>query len=1148
MNIPVPSRGDPLPDPKAQQRAASDPAASVWVSASAGSGKTTILTSRVTRLLLAGVRPERILCLTFTRAAAAEMALRIAKDLGFWAVCNDNDLNERLSDLQGYAPSKQQMTRARRLFAEALACPGGMRIRTLHAFGQEILRRFPVESGLPPHFTVIEEDDARTMQDESLTDLLREAAAQPDSAVAGALSTLIDRLGENGLRDTVRQVLHERARLAKTIAGCGSLDALIQRMRSTLGLAPEDSEKTLLRAAFETPVFPETEIRAAAELLLQGTSSFSRRGEFLLSWLGRNAEERAASYKEYQGCFLKQDGDFFSAYGDKKLLARHPDLDRVLRREATRLRSLDERHATAATAAITGAALVFGQALIERYAHRKNLQAVLDYDDLVHETLNLLQRPGIAPWILHKLDDGLDHLLVDEAQDTSRAQWDIVATLSDEFFAGAGARGNHRTLFIVGDEKQSIYSFQNADPEAFATMRDFFKTKIEAAGKSCSEIPLRVSFRSAPAILRAVDAVFAQVQAAKGVAAVPIEHISYKRDELFGRVELWPLLPAPKAGKGDKTAWDLPIGYETERDPQVELAGKIAATIKGWLARGETLPGCDRPIRPGDVMILLRRRGRFADLMVRALKQKPNAIPVTGVDRMHLMRQLPVMDLLALIQFALLSEDDLNLAAVLRGPLLNLSEDDLMTLAAKRENVSLWQSLKTVASQSKQPFTTAYDYLSFWLAKADFMTPFVMLASILNEPCPASPISGKRALWMRLGLDALDPIEELLNAAQNFSRRHTSSLQIFLHWLTVSDSEIKRELDHGDADEIGGGQVRIMTVHASKGLEAPIVFLPDTATVPRVQDVPKFLWADDLPFYLAGNPNAGTLRQTWNKARERQLQEYRRLLYVAMTRASCRLYIGGWEPKKKEADGDGCWHNLIKSGLKESEAGVRPSDDGVIVWEDPVLPAEPELRPGQILPEAVALPAWAFQPAPLEKAAARPMAPSTLAAAPSAATPDRAFARGRIIHRLLQSLPDVEEARREEVARRFLAHPQNELNEAQQDEVRNEVMNLLRRSDFAPLFGPTSRAEVPLAGSIGGREIVGQADRLALLENEVWIVDYKTNRPPPTEASAIPAVYRAQMEAYRSVLQAIYPGRTVRCFLLWTYGPMLMEVMKGSVN
>jgi ATP-dependent helicase/nuclease subunit A len=497
------------------------------------------------------------------------------------------------------------------------------------------------------------------------------------------------------------------------------------------------------------------------------------------------------------------------------------------------------------------------------------------------------------------------------------------------------------------------------------------------------------------------------------------------------------------------------------------------------------------------------------------------------------------MDLLALMQFALLPEDNLNLATILRGPMIGMSEDHLMTLALRREGI-LWRSL--IDKSAIDPtFAKAHDYLTRWLNAADFMTPFTMLAQILNEACPASAVSGRRAIWSRLGPDALDPIDELLSAAQDFSRRHTPSLQAFLHWLMATETEIKRELDRG------GGQVRIMTVHASKGLEAPIVFLPDTSSVPRVQDVPKFLWNEDgVPFYVSHKPDGGEAKRLWGIARQKQVEEYRRLLYVALTRAANCLYIGGWETAKREPDHQESWYNLIVSALKpyHMPSALGPDEpQAAIVLADPVFRrAEKHNQPAEKPVAKIELPAWALRSVPVEPAAIKSVSPSRLAQALSAATPDKAFLRGRIIHRLLQGLPDMDETQREFAAARFLTNPQHRLTEEQQKEIADEVMGLLRNPGYAPLFGSGSRAEVPLAGHIGGQFIEGQVDRLCVRDDGIWIVDYKTNRPPPEKPTDVPEAYRLQLAQYRDVLREIYPHKPIHCFLLWTYSADMMEL------
>ena len=1124
------------PDPNVLQREASDPSSSVWVSASAGSGKTTVLVNRVLRLLLQGTAPQKILCLTFTRAAAAQMAMRVTARLSRWAVCSNEELRGDLDQLQDFSPEPDQLDGARRLFAETLSCPGGMRIRTIHSFCQEILRRFPLEAGVAPHFAVIEEADAQALKAEAEADVLQAAIAEPESAIGKALQRLVEDLGEHNLHKALDALLGEGVRFCASLAGAGSVEKLGAQIRQFFTLEPSDSEAGIARAAVDNHILPHADLLQAAKDLLAGGATCLERGESMIRWLELPAEERAVRFDDWCDCFFTASGEILNMLADKKALAKNPDLDVILRREATRLQLVAERLAAARNAETTIALLTFGNELMRRITARKQAAALLDYDDLVIRTDALLKRPGIAPWVLYKLDGGLDHILVDEAQDTSRTQWNIIAALAEEFFAGRGARSDeNRTMFAVGDEKQSIFSFQHADPAAFTERREFFRQRIVDAEKSWHIVPMHGSWRSAPAILNAVNAVLADPRARRGVSTEPIDHYPAEKGKI-GRVEVWPLVPAPEKEKPE-SAWMPPDAYEKERDPQAELAELIAGRIRGWLNKGEKLAD-GKPIAPGDIMILLRRRGRFADLMVRALKVAD--VPVTGIDRMHLIQQLPVMDLLALLQFALLPEDDLTLATILRGPLLGFSEEQLMELAIGRKE-TLWQSLIDKSGKNKV-FVTAQKYLRALLNKADFVSPYALLECLLDEPCPANEISGRRAIWARLGTDALDPLGELLNAAQDYGRRHAPSLQGFLHWLAATEAEIKRELDQG------GGEVRIMTVHAAKGLEAPIVFLPDTASAPRVNEMPKLLWsAAGVPLYFARAPRAGPARTLWDEAREKQMEEYRRLFYVALTRAAARLYIGGWEQSRKSGNDNECWYALAREALEPLHEPITVSAETPqpdIAFMDHGIAAEEKPAPKKTSAKPAKLPAWARQIAELEPMALRPIAPSRMMeeTEPPAASPDKFFARGRIIHRLLQSLPDVEDTRRDAIAARFLANPQHRLPKTEQAEIAREVLDLLRRADYAPLFAPGSSAEVSLAGFIGAHRFSGQIDRLSVRADSVWIVDYKSNRPPPLRVVDVSPAYLKQLAAYRALLRQIYPKKSVKCFLLWTYKPDLMPI------
>jgi len=1118
-------------NPNEDQRNASNPAASVWVNASAGSGKTSVLTKRVMRLLLSGVRPEKILCLTYTRAGAAEMANRIMDTLKNWAVCDESALDDAFDKLQAAPPSPAQRIEARKLFAQVLSCPGGLRIRTIHAFCQEILSRFPIEAGLPPHFALIEEQDLETLGDDVLDAMLRDAEKNPETPLAKTLSALVATQGETSFMKILKEAAHASQKLAQGRNAQTLLKTLIKKTRTFLQLGPDDTVEKIRRVTINT--LPESTLCQLATWWSEGSPLYSKRGKDLQSFLDFSASEKASNIDTLLRCFLKADYEDFadSRIAGKKQVKDHPEIVSLYKEQATRLRLALERIDAAEIAEKTEKILSFGFAYAERLAARKAARASLDYDDLILNTQSLLSREGISPWILYKLDNGLTHILVDEAQDTSLAQWNIVESLTQEFYAGEGAHPDtNRTLFVVGDEKQSIFSFQNADPEAFLSHRIFYETRLRDAGKTLEKIPLRTSFRSAPAVLKAVDAVFADEKARQGVSPDPIAHTACLKEdgrEKIGRVEIWPLMESEKP-ETDKT-WILPTTREDENDPEVELAERIAQTIEGWLARKETLPGEDRPIAEGDIMILLRRRGNFARLMVKALKA--HKVPVTGVDRMRLIEQLPVMDLLAMVRFVLLSEDDLNLATLLRSPLIGLSEEQLMTLAIGRD-ASLWGRLKTAPD-----LKNVRDYLTEKLNEADFSTPFAFLSGILNAPCPANKISGRQAIWTRLDDESLDPIDELLNKAQAFGQKHPPSLQNFLHWLTQSDVEIKRELDRSE------GQVRIMTIHASKGLEAPIVFLPDTTTAPRTNDMPKLHWSQDgAPLFLTSTPVSQTALYLWNEARTKQLEEYRRLLYVAMTRASRRLTICGWKSDAKQSSTTQNWYDLCLAGLKPLNDGIEPTSANapVVAFSDPILLSKPKESPKKKEEPNPPLPPWATARVAKESETTATM--PSYGAGLSAATPDSAFTRGRIIHRLLQSLPNLDPSKRMGAIDRFLSNPSHNLTNDQQAEIAGEVQTLLNDQRFAALFSLESLTEAPLTGTLDGSVVFRQVDRLCLNGNEVWIVDYKTNRPPPDDPKDVPEAYRQQMMEYRELLNGIYPESKVRTFLLWTYAPKLMEI------
>lgn len=1132
------------------QRLGADPGASAWVSASAGSGKTRVLRDRVLRLLLAGVRPERILCLTFTKAAAAEMARRINAELGDWATLDTPGLEVRLHGLLGRAPDAEERRRSRRLFAAVLDAPGGARIMTIHAFCQSVLGRFPLEAGIAPHFQVMEDRDSDEMLAFVRDDVLSvDPADQP--ALAAALSRMAVQVHEVNFPALLRQITSERAKIAEMIGRSGGLDGAVVRLAKLLGTPVGREPADIVSDACADGAYDDAGLRTLAAALSEGTGPEQGRAVAISAWLVLDPAGRAAGFNDYARVFLTQQGTPRKTIANKKTMTAHPRIEDLIDRECARLVSVSEACRKAELLLAGTALYTVAQALLERYAARKRAGALLDYDDLIDLTRSLLRADGRAAWVLFKLDGGVDHILIDEAQDTSPRQWDVVLALVGEFFSGYGPRDEEnearglppRSVFAVGDPKQSIYSFQGAAPERFAEIREMLSRQAAEAERAWHDVPLNFSFRSAPDVLHAVDSVFAQPSAGPGVVAEdgsPLQHIPL-RAGMAGRVELWPL--AEPEMPGEQEPWKPPVERLAARGANEILAGVIAERIRHWLRHGERLEGQGRPMEPGDIMVLVRRRGGFVDALVRALKERD--VPVAGVDRMVLGDQIAVMDLLALGRFLLLPEDDLTLATLLKSPLLGLDENQLFALAHGRGEDSLWRMLD-LRSGVDPAFGAARDWLEDLLARVDFERPYELFAGVLAR-------GGREALFRRLGPDAADPIDEFLSLALAYERQHAPSLQGFLHWMAAGEAEVKRDLDQTR------GAVRVMTVHGAKGLEAPIVILPDTTRPPALRE--NLFWGADtagrllvwLPRAAEADDTAGDLREAARRAQE---DEYRRLLYVAMTRAEERLIVCGAGEAK-----DGSWYDLVRSAL-ESIAEMVPDPDlksaglalDVVYRLSSAQTAQlAKGEPAAGLPAFQPLPAWARTPAPDEPDPPRPLAPSRLAEDPPARSPLEVeddlsrFRRGTILHHLLQWLPALPAEERPAAAARYLGRAALDLTADRQTALWEEARAVLDAPDFAALFGPASLAEVSVTGLVRDAQgrpqaVSGQIDRLVVTDTSVLIVDYKSNRPPPAAPEGVPEVYLHQMAHYRALLRATWPDRKVTACLLWTDGPRLMPL------
>ncbi len=1142
-----------------RQRRASHPGTSAWVSANAGSGKTHVLAQRVLRLLLAGVAPSRILCLTFTKAAAANMSIRVFRDLARWTRLDDDALRDAIADTGAPAPARAggaaALDDARRLFARTVETPGGLKIQTIHAFCERLLHLFPFEANVPARFDVLDDLRAEDLLLRAREVVLAEALRAPASSLGRGLAALTGQVSSTTFAALIDEALHHRRLVRDAVREARDYDGLLRALRGSLGLGAADTPAAIEAEMVEGGL-PWSDWAETARAIGADGGGAGKTGNRLMTAFDAPAGAQAEPYLDV---FLTAKREPRAAtFLSQTLRKKEPALCDALEAEGRRLLGLVARRKAAETAERTAALMAVASAILDHYDTAKRRRGLLDFEDLVERTRNLLATSS-SGWVLYKLDKGIDHILVDEAQDTSPEQWEILRAVSDDFFSGAGRCPQTRTFFAVGDEKQSIYSFQGARPDMFDEMHRHFERRAREARQGFAGVDLILSFRSAAAVLQAVDRVFAHTPNGRGLthdAAGPQPHQPLKR--VPGRVELWPVVTA--VAQPEPGDWKLPVDVVEPGDPPVLVARRIADTIH-HLCRpgsGDTVAEGDgrRPVRPGDVMVLVRSRNSFFEAMIRALKER--GVAVAGADRLALTEHIAVMDLVAAGRAALSPADDFTLACVLKSPLIGLDDDDLIALAPKRRG-----TLIAALGASEAPrHRAAHAKVEAWRAVSAWLTPFAFYTRMLGAD------GGRRDLLGRLGPEAGDAIDEFLALTLAHERDGAPSLMAFLARLDGTHLSIKRDM------EAAGDAVRVMTVHAAKGLEAKIVFLPDTCAVPSGRHDPSLFGLDERP----GEPEGGLI--AWSPrgdadpaavadarklSRQRAVEEHNRLLYVAMTRAEERLYITGFCGEK--GPGEGCWYAMIQAAdlpLQPAPAPWDPSDEVLRLQDAETEPAAATApaagvpRDGDVEP---ALPDWLFR-RPTEEAEPElpPVRPSNALGAADQNRPpawpyvDRtrsgarkqAAASGRLMHRLLQYLPEVPPARRGGTAARFLAAQGAALDEDHRAALSEQALAVLDDPALAGLFGPESRAEVAVTASVGlpsGRriDVTGQIDRIGVTDTDVHIADFKTGVP-----GEVTPKQALQLALYRAAVAPLYPDHRIRTHLVWTASGEVIEVSAGE--
>ncbi len=1137
------------------QRLAADPGLSAFVSANAGSGKTKTLIDRVARLLLVGARPETILCVTYTKAAAAEMQRRLFSLLGDWSIWDDGKLRDTLATLEGETPDAygaERLSRARGLFARALETPGGLKIQTIHAFCEKLLRRFPLEAGVSPGFKVMDDAASAAISDAARKMVARHALAG-EGAVAEAYARFSVQLDFQAFQTMFGAFEARRAALTAYLDGAGGLAGAIADVWTVCGFDDARDPETIAREAMAD--LDRDLFRAVAEVLEAGGTGAKE---------AKALRAIAASPDLEFGTVLRAlfigDGEGTPAtwVTRSKSLSARPELQMALLSAQDRLAAARARMRAATVAWDTAYALALAQAYLEAFEIEKRSLGALDFADLIDRTAALVSASPMAAWVLFKLDGGVDHILLDEAQDTAPGQWAVLDAIVDEFFSGdAIERPRQRNMFVVGDEKQSIYSFQGADPTLLKAKFHRHRDRAQAALHRFEQVDLLASWRSTEEILSFVDVVFSGEETRLGVpppeGAERVRHVPMRLGHQ-GCVDIWPLAVQPEAAR--REAWDTPLDVEPEQSAVRQLAANIACEIEATIQRGDAVfdrtlkandgsPGDWRPARYSDVLILVRKRGPLFEEILRALKH--NKVPVAGADRLALSEHIVFDDLMALARFCLFPDDDLTLAALLRSPFCTVEDDSLYALAHRRPS-TLWEALRDRAAERPE-WTEAVEVLGQALALARTQRPFEFYSHVLGFR------SLRARLLRRLGNEAEDALDEFLSQVLSAEGRGVEDLESLTAAFAGLDITVKREM------EAVRNEVRVMTAHGAKGLEASIVFLPETTGQGAGRDTPLlpteaggFLWASSRKADCEASAAARDRRA------QAEADEAWRLLYVALTRARERLVLCGKLPGNRKEENLKGWWGLLKPAFDAAE--IAPHTRQIACGDLQIQRFGPDpavLGRGQVTPPPVSpLPVWASLNADAE-AYGRYASPSDLgedtttpAASPLAPMGGLGrFRRGDLIHRLLQILPDLAPAARGAGARSLLAR-ERDLSEAQRAEMAGAALAVLEDIRFAEVFGPGSRAEVAIAGSAAGLppglKISGRIDRLVVLPDRVLVADFKTNRPSPARIEDADPAYLRQMAIYAAVLAEVFPGCRIEAALVWTDGPKLMPIPENLIR
>jgi len=1150
---------DILDQTEKTQARASNPKSSAFVSANAGSGKTYVLVKRILRLLIEGIDPARILALTYTTTAAANMSIRVFRELSEWVSLDDDALTKRIAQLDQSEVTQFRLRLARQLFARAVETPGGLKIQTIHAFCERILHLFPFEANVPANFEIVDDHIQSKLMATTRNKIIGQLSLNSRDELTASIIELIDLIGEQEFDSLIGTSIKRTQDIRRVIKDPKLIAELCDKIRANLNLCSTLTIDDLWERIYGNRL-TEYECNEFGSILLKSTPNDQRIGQAIIESTTWDFSE--AWKNSYFAAFFTSSMEPRSERGfiTSRIRDEYPIIFDKLLQERDRLSILYDQIKTIKAYARTRGLLIVTNAYLTTYDAQKISAGMLDFDDLILKTKELLNRTS-AQWILYKLDNGIEHILLDEAQDTSPNQWEILKLLTAEFYSGESSKRGIRTIFAVGDPKQSIYSFQGAEPNAFSANRMFFKNKFKPLSdneqwdrQSFYDEKLTVSFRSTPEILYAVDQIFKDPENYQGLDQFPEATIhSSQRLNDTGLVELWKPINTEKKVTSEK--WDAPLDTMESESSIVILARNIASHINMLINPNSNQRIFDskdgqRRIEAGDILILVRKRGKLFDAIIRLLKEK--GLPVSGADRLNLNDHIAIMDLIALGKCVITPEDDLTLATLLKSPLFEFCEDELLLLAAER-NGSIIDALYNDTRIEK--FKSAkVIFRNYQVASRDG-GPFSFYSFVLGA------CGGRRLFRKRFGAEADDVIDEFLRLALEHEQKQAPSLLRFIDNFISSDFTVKRDMDSGR------NQIRVMTVHGAKGLEAPVVYMPDTfgSAVDKQKIDPIFNISNDPNEYIPiWSPSQATDSKMISKLREieynKEAEEHRRLLYVAMTRARDRLYILGFNNKKSRPKD--CWYSIIETALSDQMVDVTDGSAPVgskRLQLKPFPAPEPIVQPDRV-DEKSELPQWVTTNPPAEEYVREPLRPSeALGFTPSGVkhadsqlTPN-ARRRGILIHKLLEYLPEIAEEQRQFVSQEYLKTQASDLSLDEHIDISQTAIKTLNLLGISALFSKDSRAEIDIAGELERegkppRKVIGTIDRIAITEDTVFIGDFKTTVSPPRSPEEVPDHTVAQLAIYGSLVSGMFPDKKIRCFAIYTEGPEAIELPVEILN